>query len=128
MLYLILYGIELLTGLKETLLHLMNAITVIFAIGSIILGCYTICAYDDDRDRFFANNKSILIKIYKRGIIAYIALAFTYPLLPSEKTLYLMSGVYLGSEVIEKVKDNALLEKATKAVELKLNEILEEKK
>lgn len=66
-------------------------------------------------------SKSIIL--FSLSMVFYIIFSFT----PSSKTLYLMLGVDKGQELFKEYKGNEILDKSSKLILKKLDEMLKEK-
>lgn len=60
----------------------------------------------------------------KRYIIALVISILTATLIPSERTMYIMAGLYTGDKVIDTVSNSETFQKAEKVLNKKLDEML----
>ena len=116
----ILYLIELLSTIDKVAYGFMVCLVIL----GIISPVYTIVAQDirgiDIQDTF---NKPIKphIKLY---ILVLSILLSIVILIPSERTMYLMAGLYTGDKVLDTVSQTETFQKAEQLLNRKLDEML----
>ena len=77
----------------------------------------------DDKEKMFAMTiKQKLAKLTTFCIVIVVLLQ----LIPSQKTMLTMAGIYVGSIGIEKIAQDESFTKAKKLIDLKLDEFIEE--
>ena len=116
----ILYLIELLSSIDKVAYGLMVCLVIL----GIISPVYIIVAQDirdiGMQDTF---NKSIKphIKLY---ILVLSILLSIVILIPSERTMYIMAGLYTGDKVLDTVSQTETFQKAEQLLNRKLDEML----
>ena len=116
----ILYLIELLSTIDKVAYGFMVCLVIL----GIISPVYTIVAHDirgiGMQDTF---NKSIKphIKLY---ILVLSILLSIVILIPSERTMYIMAGLYTGDKVLDTVSQTETFQKAEQLLNRKLDEML----
>lgn len=116
MLYLILYLLDVV----KTINNIVGVIT--FVLGGVLLLLNFFCRLDeltgDD-----AMTSSFGKWLNRKTYTFYAICTALFIALPSQKTIVLMSGVYVGNQVVERVEANPLVEKAIKLIERKLDDL-----
>ena len=116
----LLYIIELLSTIDKVAYGLMVCLVIL----GIISPLYTIVIRDIQgigmQDTF---NKSIKPHI-KRYILVLSILLSTVILIPSERTMYIMTGLYTGDKVLDTVSQTETFQKAEQLLNRKLDEML----
>ena len=116
----ILYLIELLSTIDKVAYGLMVCLVIL----GIISPVYIIVAQDirdiGMQDTF---NKSIKPHI-KRYILVLSILLSIVILIPKERTLYIMAGLYTGDKVLDTVSQTETFQKAEQLLNQKLDEML----
>ena len=119
-LMLILYLIELLSSIDKVAYGLMVCLVIL----GIISPLYTIVIRDIQgigmQDTF---NKSIKPHI-KRYILVLSILLSIVILIPKERTLYVIAGLYTGDKVLDTVSQTETFQKAEQLLSRKLDEML----
>ena len=116
----LLYIIELLSTIDKVAYGLMVCLVIL----GIMSPVYTIVAQDirdiGMQDTF---NKSIKphIKLY---ILVLSILLSIVILIPSERTMYIMAGLYTGDKVLDTVSQSETFQKAEQLLNRKLDEML----
>lgn len=67
-----------------------------------------------------------IMKLFKTLTVAVAILLSVKILLPSEKTMYLMAGAYVGQQIITNEAVSNKLEKVNKIIDYKLDDIIAE--
>ena len=116
----LLYIIELLSTIDKVAYGLMVCLVIL----GIISPLYTIVIRDIQgigmQDTF---NKSIKPHI-KRYILVLSILLSIVILIPSERTMYIMCGLYTGDKVLDTVSQTETFQKAEQLLNRKLDEML----
>ena len=116
----LLYIIELLSTIDKVAYGLMVCLVIL----GIISPLYTIVIRDIQgigmQDTF---NKSIKPHI-KRYILVLSILLSIVILIPSERTMYIMCGLYTGDKVLDTVSQTETFQKAEQLLNQKLDEML----
>ena len=116
----LLYIIELLSTIDKVAYGLMVCLVIL----GIISPLYTIVIRDIQgigmQDTF---NKSIKPHI-KRYILVLSILLSIVILIPSERTMYIMAGLYTGDKVLDTVSQTETFQKAEQLLNRKLDEML----
>ena len=83
----------------------------------------------DEEDKEVKEKMGFAIEIVKKSIkpllIILVALILFRAILPSKDFVYMAGGIYMGSEILENPKVNALFEKSYKIIDSKLDEMLQ---
>ena len=119
---LLLYIADVLSGIY-TLLFTAIAMSSLSLIGATVMKANIFfCGYDykKDKERYFPT----LNKILRISVVAWIIAALLQIALPSKGTIY----AYAGISIAETVIDNPVVEKIERLVNMKLDEMLKEKK
>ena len=114
-------------------IDILEKISTFFGlIGVIILSCLALfilfyAVYCDDR---YDNNKKFSnIKNYKKNMIFYIIISGLFLLIsniiPSQKTAYMMAGVYFGEKIVKSDKASNLANKTYSLIEKHLDSGIE---
>lgn len=64
--------------------------------------------------------------LFRYSLITFIVFSFITIITPQEKTMYMMAGAYLGTELITNKIVSDKLDKVNKIIDFKLNEIIKE--
>lgn len=72
------------------------------------------------------NDFNKILKWMKGLLISIITMSILLIITPSERTMYIMAGAYLGQEIVTNEIVSDKLNKVNEIIDLKLNEILSE--
>ena len=121
--YLLIY----LIALYENVLKVLTFSTVIIIIATVPLVLVTVfyvaIKYDNGEEVAWEYLYRRTLKIYCWVLSSIFAL---HIFLPAPVYLYTMTGIYVGEQVLDNPKVNALIEKSVKTLELKLDKTLQE--
>lgn len=117
----IIYFIDLLVAIKCLSIYAL----VIIVIGSFILYAVYDCnryinSSISNEVKNFANSHKR--KLYIITCLSVIALVF----IPSERNMYIMSGLYVGNEVVTTISDNETFKKVEILLNQKLDELIQD--
>lgn len=100
---------------------MFDVLCVALIIVTVLLGCFAgYCLDMEYEDRYTSTIKSI-----KRVVISAILCATTSVLIPSEKTIYLMTAASIAEDIAKKPATVQMLDKVYNIVDKKLDEQLE---
>lgn len=95
-------------------------------VGGILYGAsYTVDIEARSEDKKLEWDVLKMRRIGKRFLIGFFTCAVLLVIVPSQKTMYTLIGVYYAPKVVETVKDNALFNKSIKLLEQKIDKALE---
>lgn len=80
--------------------------------------------YNNEETKYDIFNK--ILKWIKSLLISIITMSILLVITPSERTMYIMAGAYLGQEIVTNEIISDKLNKVNEIIDLKLNEILSE--
>lgn len=131
MIYLILFGLDMYSGLTTVLFFLTLIMVILTVVSGFMMVMY------EDSDQVYDYKQDPTIRLTDEGAIywlraktlfsyRYIALCLCLLLavLPNKDTIRLAIGIYAGEVIYTQVKDNPLAIKAYNIAEQKLNELL----
>lgn len=112
-LILIVYLVDVLSSIKDILMMFIfiSPFVVLFSVLFI------------SEMEIFQNYKHLVIKCYKTLLVLFlIALSLT-TLIPSERSLYIMAGLYAGDKVITSITQSEVAKQAEKTLIAKLKDL-----
>lgn len=118
MLYFIIYGVDVLLSIQ--ILVKVTILLLGFLILSSILSGFMLLSED--------LKELPIVNLFAKPpfIITFFVLIILNVLIPSQKTLYTLAGVYVGVQLMENPQTNELLNKSYKVINKKLDSLIED--
>lgn len=101
-------------------------ITIALLVFSLYLLVFEMYENNTNEEETKYNNFNKILKWIKSLLIPIITMSILLVITPSERTMYIMAGAYLGQEIATNEIISDKLNKVNEIIDLKLNEILSE--